>query len=416
MNKLVNIISCRFCSVPLVHTFVDLGISPIANDLVPFEASATLKETFYPLKVYICQKCLLVQLPNTRREEEIFTEKYTYFSSYSSSWLAHAKAYTDMVIKRFSLNKNSNVIELASNDGYLLQYFKQKEIPVLGIEPSRNVADTARKKGIKTIIEFFGSEIARKLAKEEKKADLLIGNNVLAHVPDINDFIKGMKIILKENGVITIEFPHLLKLVEYTQFDTIYHEHYSYFSFTTVEKIFQKQGITLFDVEEIPTHGGSLRIYGRHTENKSLKVKSSVSILKKKEEKAGLDNLKGYSDFSSKVAKVKYDFLFNLIKLKRKGHTIIGYGAAAKGATFLNYCGAGTEFIDYIADKSPHKQNHYLPGVRIPIYPPSKIKESKPDYIIILAWNLTNEIMTELSYIKNWGGKFITAIPSFKII
>ncbi len=415
MKKLENTLSCRFCSVPLVHTFVDLGMSPIANDLVPFEGK-TLKENFYPLKVYICQKCLLVQLPNTKRDDQIFTDKYTYFSSYSTSWLEHAKAYTDMAIKRFSLNKNSFVVELASNDGYLLQYFKQKEIPVLGIEPSRNTATAARKKGINTIIKFFGNDTAKDLVKEGKKADLIIANNVLAHVPSLNDFVKGMKAILKENGVITIEFPHLLKLMEFTQFDTIYHEHYSYFSFTTVEKIFISHGITLFDVEELPTHGGSLRIYGRHTENESLKVQDSVLALIKKEEKKGLVNLKGYSDFSGKVAKVKYDFLFNLIKLKRKGYKIVGYGAAAKGATFLNYCGAGTEFIDYIVDKSPHKQNHYLPGVRIPIYSSKKIIESKPDYIIILAWNLASEIIGELSYIRNWGGKFITAIPFFKII
>ncbi len=410
-----NLLTCRFCKHPLTHTFVDLGMSPIANDLVSVLGHETRRETFYPLKVYICEKCLLVQLPNHRREEEIFTDNYTYFSSYSTSWLSHAKNYTEMITRRLGLTSKSLVVELASNDGYLLQYFKEKEIPVLGVEPTGNVARAAVSKGIDTVVKFFGVDTASELVKSGKKADLLIGNNVLAHVPDLNDFVGGMKIMLSENGVITMEFPHLMKLMEFKQFDTIYHEHYSYYSFTTVEKIFRHHGLTLFNVEELSTHGGSLRIYGKHSENDSIAVEKSISKLKEKERVYGLTSITGYMNFGKSVAKVKRDFLAHLIQLKEEGKQIIGYGAAAKGVTFLNYCGVGVEFIDYVVDKSPHKQNHFLPGVRIPIYSPAKIKETKPDYVVILPWNLREEIMGELSYVREWKGKFITAIPQFNI-
>lgn len=410
-----NLLTCRFCKNSLTHTFVDLGMSPIANDLVPVAGHETRRETFYPLKVYICEKCLLVQLPNHRREEEIFTDNYTYFSSYSTSWLKHAKDYTEMITRRLGLSPKSLVVELASNDGYLLLYFKEKGIPVLGVEPSGNVAGEARNKGIETLVKFFGIDTALELVNSGKKADLLIGNNVLAHVPDLNDFVGGMKVLLAENGVITMEFPHLMKLMEFKQFDTIYHEHYSYYSFTTVEKIFKHHGLTLFHVEELPTHGGSLRIYGRHSENNSLAIEDSVDRLKQKEQAYGMTSLAGYADFGKSVAKVKRDFLAHLIQLKEEGKQIIGYGAAAKGVTFLNYCGVGVEFIDYVVDKSPHKQKHFLPGVRIPIYSPAKIKETKPDYVVILPWNLKKEIINELSYVINWSGKFITAIPQFAI-
>ncbi len=406
---------CRFCAHALTQTFVDLGMSPIANDLVPVAGHETRNEPFYPLKVYICEKCLLVQLPNHRREDEIFTDKYTYFSSYSTSWLTHAKNYTEMIVKKLSLTSKSLVIELASNDGYLLQYFKEKRIPVLGVEPSGNVAKVAQDNGIETIVKFFGVDTASEIVKRGKKADLLIGNNVLAHVPDLNDFVAAMKIVLGINGIITMEFPHLMKLMEFKQFDTIYHEHYSYYSFNTVEKIFKHHGITLYHVEEITTHGGSLRIYGKHSENMLKPVEDSVAKLKKKEEEIGLTSMGGYVNFGRSVAKIKRDFLANLIQLKDSGKSIIGYGAAAKGVTFLNYCGVGVEFIDYIVDKSPHKQNHLLSGVRIPIYAVEKIKETKPDYVVILPWNLRKEITSELSYIKNWKGKFITAIPEINI-
>ncbi len=413
MNNLS--ISCRFCSAELNHTFIDLGMSPVANDYIKPENEQSM-EPFYPLHVFVCEKCFLVQLPNHRREEEIFTNEYAYFSSYSESWLSHAKKYVDMVVGRFKFNENSHIVELASNDGYLLQYFVEKNIPVLGIEPCANVAEAAEKKGIASLVEFFGEDIATKLQTQNKGADLIIGNNVLAHVPDLNDFVKGMKILLNPGGVVTIEFPHLMNLIKDNQFDTIYHEHYSYFSFSTVQKIFAYHGLTLFDVEEIPTHGGSLRIYGKHVENNALEISPNVAGILEKEQKFGILQLETYTSFEEKVKKTKRDLLEMLITLKNEGKHIVAYGAAAKGVTLINYCGIRRDFLDYVVDKNPHKQNHFMPGVHIPIVGLEKITETKPDYILILPWNIKKEVSESISYIREWGGKFIVPIPNVYII
>jgi len=406
-------VKCRFCDTPLKHTFADLGLSPLANSYLNREQLYQM-EPFYPLQVYVCEACYLVQLPVFQKPEEIFGD-YAYFSSYSETWLQHVKSYTDMISKRFLIDSNSMVIEIASNDGYLLQYFKEKGIPVLGIEPARNVARAAQEAGVQTIVKFFGVQTATELAVEGKHADLLIGNNVLAHVPDINDFIKGMKILLKSNGLITMEFPHLLRLVEENQFDTIYHEHFSYFSLIAVNKIFDTHGLTIFDVEELSTHGGSLRIYARHSEDSSKPVCRSVPDLIDREARKNYTNLKYYLNFGDKLKEAKRNILEYMIGLKKEGKTIVGYGAPAKGNTLLNYCGIRTDFIDFTVDRSPHKQGHYLPGTRIPIYHPDKIKESRPDYLLILPWNLKEEIMGQMAYIRDWGGRFVVLIPDVQV-
>lgn len=410
-----TISECNFCNKSLKHTFIDLGVSPISNDyLSPHQLYHA--EKFYPLRTCICENCLLVQLKEFESPEHIFSDgDYAYFSSYSLSWLEHAKSYTDLMVQRFGFNQSSKVVELASNDGYLLQYFKEKQIPVLGIEPAANVAKVAEEKGIPTIVKFFGVETAKELVASGHQADLLLGNNVLAHVPDLNDFVGGMKIALKPNGILTMEFPHLLQLIGRTQFDTIYHEHFSYFSFLTVEKIFAAHGLTLFDVEELPTHGGSLRIYGKHDNAVMPEVSERVAQLKAKEIEAGLDNLETYLDFSDKVRKVKYQLLNFLIEAKAQGKLIAAYGAPAKGNTLLNYCGIRTDFIDYTVDRNPHKQGFYLPGTRIPILNPEHIRETKPDYLLILPWNLKEEIMQQMDYIREWGGKFIVPIPEVQV-
>jgi 2-polyprenyl-3-methyl-5-hydroxy-6-metoxy-1,4-benzoquinol methylase len=406
--------ACRFCSAPLEHSFADLGMSPLANSYVsPDKANAM--EPFYPLHAYVCTQCWLVQLQMYETGEHIFSD-YAYFSSFSDSWLAHAKAYTEKMRSRFGLGSESQVIEIASNDGYLLQYFKAAGIPVLGVEPARNVAEEAIKKGIPTVVKFFGEQTARELVAEGKRADLLLGNNVLAHVPGLNDFVKGMKIMLKPAGVITMEFPHLQKLVDECQFDTIYHEHFSYFSFITVEQVFAKHGITLFDVEELPTHGGSLRIYGRHSEDSTKPVGEHVVALREREKRLGYAGLDLYRSFAQKVMATKRDILEFMIKVKRDGKSVVGYGAPAKGNTLLNYCGVRTDMIDYTVDRSPHKQGHFLPGTRIPIYGPEKIRETKPEYLVILPWNLKDEIMSQMAQIREWGGKFVVCIPEVKVI
>ncbi len=404
--------TCRFCGNKLRFTFVDLGMSPLANSYLNEEQLQQM-EPFYPLTVYICDSCFLVQLPEFQSPENIFSD-YAYFSSYSESWLKHAETYTDLMMDRFAFNSNSHVIEIASNDGYLLQYFKEKGIPVLGIEPARNVAEAAIKKGIPTLIRFFNTTLAKELMSEKKMADLIIGNNVLAHVPNLNDFIIGMKIILKPEGLITMEFPHLLRLIEDNQFDTIYHEHFSYFSFLTVEKIFTHHGLTIFDVDEILTHGGSLRIYACHSEFKK-NISGTVQDLKEREKKIGLMNLVYYQSFAERVKRTKREILRFLIDLRESNKKIAAYGAPAKGNTLLNYCGIRTDFIDYTVDRNPHKQGCYLPGSRIPIYHPDRLRETKPDYVIILPWNLKDEIMEQVSYIREWGGKFVTLIPSVKV-
>jgi SAM-dependent methyltransferase len=371
-------------------------------------------ETYFPLKVYVCHSCWLVQVDEIEKAENIFNEEYTYFSSYSTSWLAHAKAYTEYMAKRFGLNNESLVVEVASNDGYLLQYFKELNIPVLGVEPTANTAKVAEEKGIQSIVDFFGEKLAQE--QLSRKADLILGNNVLAHVPDINDFVKGVKVSLKPDGVNTFEFPHLCKLVEQNQFDTIYHEHFSYLSFTALKSVFEKQGLEFFDVQELPTHGGSLRIFAKHKEDQTKPIESSVKELLDKEHQLGVDSLEYYQGFQDKTNKIKNDFISFLIQAKREGKKVVGYGAAAKGNTLLNYCGIkGNDLISYVMDASPVKQNKLLPGSRIPVHSPKKIDETKPDYIVIFPWNLTTEISEQMSFCRAWGAKFVTAIPELKI-
>ncbi len=407
-------LTCRFCGEKLEHTFADLGVSPLANSYVKPERLNHM-EPFYPLHVRVCSRCFLVQLPQLATREEIF-EDYAYFSSYSDSWLAHCRAYASMMVERFRLGPQSRVVELASNDGYLLQYFVERKIPVLGVEPAANVAEVATKRGINTTVAFFGEKTARRLAEEGWAADVIAGNNVLAHVPDINDFVAGIRILLKPDGVVTIEFPHLLQLMQQNQFDTIYHEHFSYLSFTTVERVFAKHGMKLFDVEELPTHGGSLRIFAAHQGDDSKPVSQAVVEMRGREERAGFLTLQPYLEFSDRVVKTKRRLLRFLIDAKEQGKHIVGYGAPAKGNTLLNYCGVRTDLLDYTVDRNPVKQGQYLPGVRIPIHAPEKIRETKPDYVLILPWNIREEVMTQMAHIREWGGRFVVPIPEVKVL
>jgi SAM-dependent methyltransferase len=403
---------CRFCDSDLNFTLIDLGMSPLCESYVSADKLNQM-EPFYPLHVYVCEKCFLVQLEEYVSPNEIFTD-YAYFSSYADSWVQHAYEYTQMIIDRFNINVDSLVIELASNDGYLLQHFVKNNIPVLGVEPAANVAKVAIEKKIPTIIDFFGVKLAKKMSKENKQADLIIGNNVLAQVPDLNDFVEGMKILLKSGGVINMEFPHLMRLIDENQFDTIYHEHFSYFSFITVHNIFAYHGLRLFDVEEIPTHGGSLRIYACHQDDQSKTTTDRVRELLDKENAVGLTDLDYYRAFSEKVKETKRKLLEFLITKKRLRNSIVGYGAPGKGNTLLNYCGIRTDFIDYTVDRNIYKQGKFLPGTHIPIYYPDKIRETKPDYVFILPWNFKDEIMKQLSFIREWGGKFVVPIPEVK--
>lgn len=406
---------CRFCDTTLEHVFIDLVNSPASNSFLTRE-QLNEPETFYPLKVYTCHNCFLVQVDEYKKSDAIFNSEYVYFSSYSSSWLAHAKKYTELMIERFGFNENSQVIEIASNDGYLLQYFKEKNIPVMGIEPTENTARVSMEKGIKTIIEFFGTELADRLANTwEVKADLLLGNNVLAHVPDIVDFVAGMKIILADKGVITMEFPHLMQLVDNNQFDTIYHEHFSYLSFTTVKEIFESQELEMFDVEEIPTHGGSLRIYARHA-GSSDPISPKVEELLNKEKSKGMTDISYYKNFQEKAMQVKLGLVSFLIDQKRAGKKVAAYGAAAKGNTLLNYCGVKNDLIEYVVDANPNKQDKWLPASHIPVVNEDHLKANKPDMVIILPWNLKEEITAQLSYIKEWGGRFVIPVPQLQII
>ena len=404
---------CRFCGAKLRHTLVDLGMSPLCESYVSPE-NANRMEAFYPLHVYVCGNCFLAQLQQYVSREEIFNE-YAYFSSYSDSWLEHAKRYTDMIVSRLGLNHRSTVMELASNDGYLLQYFVQKKIKAIGVEPAANVAAVAEKNGVPTVVKFFGRETAKELAARYGQVDLLIGNNVLAQVPDLNDFVGGMKTVLKSDGVITMEFPHLMRLMNENQFDTIYHEHFSYFSFIAAEKIFARHGIKLFDVEELSTHGGSLRIYGRHDEDGARPVGDRAIEMKRREHDAGYDRIETYSNFGEQVKETKRKLLEFLISARRQGKSVVGYGAPGKGNTLLNYCGIRTDFIDYTVDRNPYKQGKFLPGTHIPILHPDKIKETKPDYLFILPWNFKDEIMTQMSGIREWGGKFVVPIPEVTV-
>ncbi|MCH9651626.1 MAG: class I SAM-dependent methyltransferase [Deltaproteobacteria bacterium] len=410
-------IPCRFCARPLETTFVDLGLSPLSNSYVKPE-NLGRPEVFYPLHVFLCDACLLVQLPEEEAPEKIFSD-YAYFSSFSDSWLEHCERYAAQVVERFGLGKEHLVMELASNDGYLLQYFKARDLPVLGIEPAGNVAEVAEKAGIPTRVQFFGKETAKQLVEEGYRADLLVGNNVLAHVPDLNDFVAGMKVVLAPGGVITMEFPHLLRLMQEGQFDTIYHEHFSYFSFHTVRAIFAAHGLTLFDVEELNTHGGSLRIYGRHEGQTAIGetgVSHRVEDLLAREEEAGLTSREAYLSFAETAQSVKRGLLRFLLKVKEERGTVVGYGAPAKGNTLLNYCGIREDFLDYTVDRSPHKQGCFLPGTRIPIYEPERILETKPDYVLILPWNLKGEIVDQMAEIRSWGGQFVVAVPEIDVL
>lgn len=405
--------SCRFCGAVLQHTFVDLGMSPLCESYVSSERLYEM-EPFYPLHVYVCDRCFLAQLQEFVSPADIFTE-YAYFSSFSDSWVQHAKRYTDMIVPRLALGPQSYVVELASNDGYLLQHFVAKGIPVLGVEPAANVAKVAEEKKVPTLVKFFGEETARELARNGKSADLIIGNNVLAQVPDINDFMKGITILLKPKGVVTLEFPHLDRLIAENQFDTIYHEHFSYFSLMTAKRIFAHHGLVLFDVEELTTHGGSLRVYGRHAADDSKPVSPRVVELERRELAGGYDRLETYSVFTEQVKETKRKLLEFLIENRRKGKSIAGYGAPGKGNTLLNYCGIRTDFIDYTVDRNTYKQGKFLPGTHIPIFHPDKIKETKPDYVLILPWNVKDEIMQQMSLIRTWGGRFVVPIPEVRV-
>lgn len=405
--------TCRFCGAPLHATVVDLGMSPLCESYLAADQLNQM-EPFYPLHVYVCDRCFLVQLEQYVSPEHIFRE-YAYFSSYADTWLQHAKAYTDLVVARFGLDRDSQVVEVASNDGYLLQYFVEKNIPSLGVEPAINVARVAIDKGIPTRVEFFGTDYARQLAAEGVRADLLIGNNVLAQVPDLNDFVAGMKILLSDEGVITMEFPHLMRLVAENQFDTIYHEHFSYFSLLTVETIFAAHGLALFDVEELPTHGGSLRIYACHADDGTRIASDRLLELRVRESGTGVDTLAYYAAFDEQVKETKRKLLDFLIDAKRAGKRVVGYGAPGKGNTLLNYCGVRTDFLDFTVDRNPYKQGKFLPGTHIPIHHPDEIAAARPDYVLILPWNFKDEIMQQMAFIRAWGGRFVVPIPAVEV-
>lgn len=404
---------CRFCATPLSHLFADLGQSPISNAMRRPQ-DIDQPEPFYPLRAFVCEKCKLVQLQDFHVADALFTEDYTYFSSFSTSWLKHAETYAAAMIKRFGLGPASKVVELASNDGYLLRWFKDQGVPVLGVEPSANTAAAALKNhGIQSVVKFFGKQTAAEMLADGHGADLMAANNVLAHVPDINDFVGGVAILLKKTGAITFEFPHLLRLIEQNQFDTIYHEHYSYLSLLAVERILKAHGLVVFDVEQLPTHGGSLRVFAAH-EGHKFAVGDGVVKVRTDEAAAGFDSLKAYADFGEKVRATKRALLKYLIAQKEAGRTIVGYGAPAKGNTLLNYCGVKTDFLDYTVDRSPHKQGMFLPGTAIPVAAPERIFETKPDVVLILPWNLKDEVVEQMSEIRKWGGKFVVPIPEVR--
>jgi len=405
---------CRFCGAPLIHTFVDLGMSPLCESYLSPEQLNQM-EPFYPLHVWVCDQCFLVQLESYVSAEHIFAE-YAYFSSYSDSWLKHSSDYVDMITKRLGLGRQSLAVELASNDGYLLQYFVNKGIPALGVEPAANVAKVAVEKGVPTLVKFFGCQTAREIAADGKRADLMIGNNVLAQVPDLNDFVGGITIVLKPGGVATLEFPHLMRLMEENQYDTIYHEHFSYFSLMSVEEIFAAHGLVLFDVDEIPTHGGSIRIYLRHAEDSSKPVSPAVVNLRNRELGASLNRMETYAAFAKQVIESKRALLELLIRLRREGKRVAGYGAPGKGNTLLNYCGIRTDFLEFTVDRNSYKQGRFLPGTHIPIHPVEHIRQRRPDYILILPWNLRDEIVAQLAYARDWGARFIVPIPTARVL
>ncbi len=401
---------CRFCGTELKHVFIDLLNSPLSNSYLTAE-QLSQPEVFYPLRVFVCDSCFLVQIDEYKKSKEIFNENYAYFSSYSKTWLEHSRNYVEMITKRLGLHENSKVIEIACNDGYLLQYFSKKGIPCLGIEPTASTANAARAKGIQVIEDFFGERLAGSIGK----ADLILGNNVLAHVPNINDFVRGLKIALKPRGSITMEFPHILNLIRYNQFDTIYHEHFSYLSLLTVERIFIYHGLTIYDVDELSTHGGSLRIYAAHS-SENFNVSDNVGVVISREKEAGLENMQGYSVLADKIQRIKFDFLNFLLEARRTDKIVAAYGAAAKGNTLLNYCGIKNDLIRFVVDAAPSKQGKYLPGSHIPIMNEDILKEIKPDYIIIFPWNIKEEVVNQIKYVGEWGCQFVVLIPRFTII
>ena len=409
----MSIMNCRFCGKMLTHRFADLGLSPLSNEYVSNE-NIMKGQIFYPLYVSVCDECLLVQAIEFSKPENIFSD-YKYFSSFSRSWLEHCKLFVDMIVPYLGLTKNSKVVEIACNDGYLLQYFKPYDISPIGVEPAENVAAEAKKKGIEVVVDFFGRDMAIKFAEKHGKADLIIANNVFAHVPDINGFVEGLKLLLSPHGVITLEFPHILKLIKYNQFDTIYHEHFSYFSIITVQKILESHDLNLIKIEELETHGGSVRVYATHA-GAGVNEDGSISRLIATEKDAALDDVSTYIRFNDTVRKIKRVSLKKLSEMKDCGKSIAAFGAAAKGNTFLNYCGIGRDFIDYVVDSNPHKQVYYLPGTHIPIVNKSEIFRTKPDYIMILPWNLKEEIANELKETRSWGCKLITMIPEFELL
>jgi len=406
--------NCRFCGKTLTHEFIDLVNAPPSNAFL-IKDQLNEPEVFYPLKLFVCDSCFLVQIDEYKKSSDIFNSGYVYFSSFSRTWLEHAKQYTDMMIEKYGYDQNSLIIEIASNDGYLLQYFKEREIPSLGIEPAEGPAVEAKKKGIETIVDFFGGRLAKSLADQGKKADLLIGNNVLAHVPNLHDFVAGLKIALKPSGIITMEFPHLMQLVDNCQFDTIYHEHFSYLSFTTIQSIFNHHGLELFDVEERPTHGGSLRVFAQHSETGKHPRSARVDELLQNEAQAGMFTVDYYAGFQARADKVKNDFLTFLLEAKQQGKTVAAYGAAAKGNTLLNYAGVHPDLLPYVVDRNPAKQGKYLPGSRILISSEARIRNEKPHFVLILPWNIKEEVMAQLAYIREWGGKFVTAVPELRV-
>ena len=405
---------CRFCNNELSYEFIDLINAPLSNSILT-EEELNEPEIFFPLKLFICEKCFLVQIDEYQKSNEIFNEKYAYFSSISKSWLEHSRKYVYMIMKKLQLNKNSFVVEIASNDGYLLQYFKELNIPCLGIEPASNTAAESRRKGIAVIEYFFGVRLVKELTSKKKNPDLLLGNNVLAHTPDINDFVQGLKLYLCETGVITMEFPHLMQLIENNQFDTIYHEHFSYLSFLTIKSVFEAHNLEIYDVEQLPTHGGSLRIYAKHIEDDSKEISNNVEDLFNLEISKKMNTMDYYKDFQNKANRIKSEFVNFLIQQKLNKKKVVAYGAAAKGNTLLNYCGIKQDLIGFVVDKSPYKQGKFLPGSHIPIINEKEIKKFKPDYIVILPWNIKDEIMEQLDYVEEWGCRFVIPIPKMKI-
>lgn len=407
-------VACRFCATPIERPFLDLGMSPLANSYLRASDIGRM-EPFYPLQLFVCPECRLVQLDEFESPERIFTD-YAYFSSYSESWLRHARDYAEAVIPRFGLGPQSQVVEVASNDGYLLRNFKAHGIPVLGVEPARNVARAAEEAGIPSLTKFFGVETARELVAAGKAADLLIGNNVLAHVPALNDFVAGLKVALKPDGLVTMEFPHLLRLITHREFDTVYHEHFSYFSMLAVETVFAAHGLRIWDVDEIPTHGGSLRIYARHAGDPASVPTARVHDLRARELAAGLDRAETYAAFAERVVEVKLALLEFLIRARREGKRVVGYGAPAKGNTLLNFCGIRTDLLPFTVDRSPHKHGTFLPGTHIPVYAPERILAERPDYVLILPWNLKDEIMQQMAAVRDWGGRFVVPIPEVAVL